>query len=935
MANHEHLRWQRLKDETKTPTRKGFGSKPPFRPQQAEHGDNLLRKLKVIQQEAEQAQKAMGINPSYLRILQFSFLEGGDEEQRKWLEVNFGAYLIEQQDIRLPIEPPYFSIPVNVQNPETTKRLLGAGTLTEFGIVDVESVRSSATGQANPSQVALKFLDQEAAKLFLANQEIHTRFGMTLAAKQLSTHKIQTVHRFLVQFPDAETMQHFEDELAAYQSLEMSALGTGGLTSTQRFKLFDSLENIDFINAEDRKGQRLIAEGIPETPEFYLDVDLWHPDPESPELKGQIIREFNTFVSENGGTVTDSLSGVAETLLIARIRANVALLEALLNYIQVARVDLPPQLEPSTWSIYDEIPLPEEQDSELGAEAPLACVIDSGIVSNHPLLRGAVLDERDFDSGEGTVADRHGHGTHVAGIVVLGDIPKCISERQWEPKVRLLSAKVLHRIAQAGFNDPQYVRSAFADEKRAESQLRDAITFYAQEYGCRVFNLSLGNDSSVYDPNHRFGRQLPWGLLLDELARKLDVVLVISAGNAKIDPPQVHRSDEFQGAVRDLLLSNTNPIIDPAYAALGLTVGSIAREDIPFLALAPGQQPQRRSTLVASPANSPSPFTRTGHITSSGSGLQRIIKPELVGYGGNYAVNTFGTGWDIKDLRLAEPSLNFNFQGTRLLSMMCGTSQAAPYVTHVAALVEAQLRQRGVKFSANLIRALTVHSASVPQKTQEWLGLNQGYSPTDAELRQLRSMGYGLPDPIRACYSQDNRAVLTTEDSVGEGNYHLYELEIPDTFLELEGRRKIKVTLVYNPPTRGTRKEHIGRTMWFQLYRRTTETQIRQAMGNQPGSSPTALKSYEVKSRPTSQTLEWSTVQSALFESPTAKPFAKKANSSQPADWHIIVACNQRFPSPEEEPRQKYALVVSLEHEDSRVRLYQSISQRISQRVRV
>ena len=77
----------------------------------------------------------------------------------------------------------------------------------------------------------------------------------------------------------------------------------------------------------------------------------------------------------------------------------------------------------------------------------MACLVDSGVVAGHPLLSGTVMDERDFDSGEDTPVDRVGHGTHLAGIIVYGDVHACLqSGLPWVPRVGLLSAKVLRRV---------------------------------------------------------------------------------------------------------------------------------------------------------------------------------------------------------------------------------------------------------------------------------------------------------------------------------------------------------------------------------------------------------------------------------------------------------------------------------------------------------
>ena len=58
-----------------------------------------------------------------------------------------------------------------------------------------------------------------------------------------------------------------------------------------------------------------------------------------------------------------------------------------------------------------------------------------------------MIEEEDFDSGEGTAADLNGHGTQVGGLVVYGDIARRMQGNEWLPQVNLYSAKVLR-------NDP-------------------------------------------------------------------------------------------------------------------------------------------------------------------------------------------------------------------------------------------------------------------------------------------------------------------------------------------------------------------------------------------------------------------------------------------------------------------------------------------------
>ncbi len=84
--------------------------------------------------------------------------------------------------------------------------------------------------------------------------------------------------------------------------------------------------------------------------------------------------------------------------------------------------------------------IPEQWDVTLGESVTVA-VLDTGIDADHPDLAEALDDAVDFTRNRHGAEDRHGHGTHVAGIVaarrddngVVGIAPAC----------RLLAVKVL------------------------------------------------------------------------------------------------------------------------------------------------------------------------------------------------------------------------------------------------------------------------------------------------------------------------------------------------------------------------------------------------------------------------------------------------------------------------------------------------------------
>ena len=75
-------------------------------------------------------------------------------------------------------------------------------------------------------------------------------------------------------------------------------------------------------------------------------------------------------------------------------------------------------------------------------EGVRVCVCDTGIDASHPDLEDAVVDAADF-TGEGTLEDRFGHGTHVAGIVAGRGRASGGQFAGVAPGAMLLSARVL------------------------------------------------------------------------------------------------------------------------------------------------------------------------------------------------------------------------------------------------------------------------------------------------------------------------------------------------------------------------------------------------------------------------------------------------------------------------------------------------------------
>lgn len=906
-GNLEHIRWGRMTLEPQARRPRRVPPPPPYRRDPQGHAGRLAGETQAALSAAGEERRACGLDPARLLVIR---LRSVGPNQRELLK-KLGVEVVSEVEDRRPLQQDLYEVTACFRDSFVKDSFMSVADRRALCITSVEELRGPGGG-ADPLRLAVRFADQERAKAFCRENRAGCPIPFKVQGKPRHlTHSVQ--HLVTIQIPDQQASDFFMAELRARNG---GGPGSGRLTESQRADLFDGLEGVERPGPDERRGQRLIDDGVPDG-EFYLDVDLWHPG--KPALLREANEQLRALVESAGGRVTGRVTPLLQTLMIARVRGTHATLEALLAYDRVSRVDLPPKLDPVNFSIFAGEPS-MAAGAAVPADGPIACLVDSGVVAGHPLLRDLVVEEQDFGSGEGTAVDQVGHGTHLAGFIVYGDVYDLLQRGgPLVPRVRLLSAKVLCR-KEAGFAG-ESVRPGFQDEERAEGLLADAIrTFARGERKCRVFNVSIGNPAVRLGD----GRQLPWALLLDELARELNVVIVVSAGNASPAVPVAASAGEMQESVRERLFTEEHALIDPASAVNALTVGGISRREIPTAA-----DPGGRPDPVGSPKDCPSPFTRTGRLAGHGAGPCRAVKPELVGYAGNLALPPHGT-WRDNDPALTEPSLHFDYN-RRALSVAYGTSVAAPYVTHVCALAERELRRiyGDTPFSANLIRAAVVHSAEVSDVTRAWV--RGGRKKAAGLRRELRSVGFGRPDPYQACFSDSNRAVLLADDSLPERHFHLYSFRLPSDFLDHKGQRCVRLTVAFDPPVRGTRQEYMSRAMTVQLIRGATTEQIRKAAEKMEGDAK-AVKLPPRCHRLEPTLYEWSTVQSFVCLSKKREAFECPADGEEARHvWHVLVGCKPRFSTDESAGRQRYALVLSVEHSDARVDLHQALREQVRQ----
>lgn len=517
---------------------------------------------------------------------------------------------------------------------------------------------------------------------------------------------------------------------------------------------------------EDRKGAALAEQGLPQEGPCILDVELWPQD--IPARRQATLASFTGFAREHGAEILDQVD--TASLLMVRLRCSREAAEQVLRYRDARTVDLPPRWGLAIGTVTADVNR-FPQPAQPGADAPRVAVLDSGLVTGHPLLapavghaQGYVLPHRSPDDADPW------HGTSVAGLALYGDIEAAIAAGGFIPSLFLVSGRV--------FNHDDNDQTEFV-ENAVERAVRDLHA----EFGCKVFNLSYGDHNKVYDRGHVRGL----AYTLDRLTRELGVLFVVSTGNLKLEG----LPDDPMAAYPDYLLQDHARLLDPATALNAITVGGVARHEATHNA-------QRYQDAVED-----RPIARAGHpypLTRSGPSINGAIKPDFVEHAGNLAVRRTGGG--TIDRGLGVVTVNGGSADSGAFREVWGTSFAAPIVSHRAA----KLLRRVPGASHNLLRALLGAHAKWPEPSVPLLNPNNNAEGCE---KLTRLVGYGCITDDALEQSLDNVVSLICEEQIGNDRCQFYAVPIPDEFWDGGRRtREVTVALAYSPVVRTTRLDY-------------------------------------------------------------------------------------------------------------------------------
>jgi hypothetical protein len=243
----------------------------------------------------------------------------------------------------------------------------------------------------------------------------------------------------------------------------------------------------------------------------------------------------------------------------------------------------------------------------------------------------------------------------------------------------------------------------------------------------------------------------------------------------------------------------------------------------------------------------------------------------------------------------------------------------------MAALVWGQL-EAGVDgvLDPNLVRAVLANAASVPEAAANRV------SAVNSDDGILRACGYGLPDADLALESGDRRVTLIAQGRIAIDTLILYEVPIPEALRDAPGKKRIIVSLGFDPPVRRRRADYLGVEMGMYIFRGKTPEEIvaayRSVTQEQRKTAPKSLQSpFKCPLKPNAEVVETSTLQRREWVFTTS---AEKYGET----YYLLVQARRKW-APPEVREQDFGIAVTITADTPS--LYSQVQQRLQARARI
>ena len=640
-----------------------------------------------------------------------------------------------------------------------------------------------------------------------------------------------------------------------------------------------------------------------------------------PESGGKIIKRFTMpEIRYDSALVEISPKSVQE--IIDKQDSSLSMLDEVMTLTTEATVRAPHDHdEENVESI-------EPDDSSKYQESPIAALIDGVPMAEHNWLKDRLIvdDPDNFSDRYGSASEQQ-HGTSMASIILHGDLnnptPQIKSPRRLyvrpitQPYPSIDGTEERTPVDESAID---LVRRAFArmfGDDNPEGPAAPTV---------RIVNISLGDATRPFE-----SVMSPWARLIDYLAWRYKVLIVVSAGN-RLNSMQIasvqERSDlenmdeaDRENAVIESVLRNKmyRRLLAPSEGLNCLTIGA-AHSDM--------LEGRTVGMWIVDPYES---STLPNLSSAQGLGYRRSVKPEILMPGGRehimvspsdspVLVTPFSKHSRLCGIGSAAPGDTGNQSTVRNFS---GTSVATALATHGALHIHAALEDLQFKQQSGmpmedyidvLLKALLVHSARWDSDTSEKIKNISRNLGSRSWIHQRddvsRLLGFGFADIDRVIDCARERATLIGWNSINEKETNEFRIPIPAELENLRGFRAVTATTAWVTPL-NTRKRA------YRAARLEVEA---------GGDRELSLGVHNSGHQPSHYLFGAGTVFHRRWEGGKAAPFVDGG------DIVLNVSCTS--PTKDLDESVRYGIAVSLEvGEDVNVPVYESVRQQVHQRI--
>lgn len=663
-------------------------------------------------------------------------------------------------------------LPIPGQPQEHGQRLIAqleairsAAAAREFAARDVLAIREiiAIVPQANADLTAEQLDDHKAARLIAQDPESGVVL-LDVASADLS---------FL-----RKKIEAFVDDAKVVSKLDQAGvpvLDANGAPIVARAaaRAIAPIDVVRIASFDDLIGPRLRQQQVMEDRPYWFEIACrggYRYDPDvTNHSRAQIYRQLYelTLLPQMG---LEEFSAPEQTyffvrLTLAQVRALLAATDCIFE-IELA----PPSIR--DMKLVDTVTATDVRSFTLQpppTDAPAVVVIDTGISSEHTLLKAALLPSVIAGHGIPGTEDTHGHGTQMAGLALYPDLGQSLERGTHTASHWIQSSRVLVRPG-AGTAAPDNhemwpaltqgaVQSAEAGDPRPRN---------------RVYTMAV--TQSMQEAPDSGPMPTLWSHAIDVMAfnRGAGRLFVVSAGNAR--PSQLLALAEQYPQ-----LQLSEKIHDPAQADNAVTVGALTHR----VQLPPGNTYAEYRVVAAEPGGI-SPFTSVGM-----PGSEWPIKPDVVMEGGNFAVSKTLPDSGVDTLS------GLTTQKTQIAGRPLTTLNMTSEATARAARTLASIWAAEPDLRPETVRALLVHSSSWTRTLAKQF---------EVTADRVIASGYGLPNENLATACAQGVATIVLEDSVANGVMEEEPKKVapkrPETkATESKLRRKVKFYRVPIPNT--------------------------------------------------------------------------------------------------------------------------------------